>query len=627
MSTAVQRLSTTAQREHFEALAREAERAMAASLPWYRAKIALLAGLGYVVIFGTLAVLLLIGALCVWAVLSGYLWVLLVKAKLLLAVPAIGFILMRALWVRIDAPTGRRVTKHDCPLLFEQLADLCRRMKAPRIHRVLIVNDANVSIAQIPRLGIFGWHRNYLVVGLPLLLMLSPEQVRAVLAHEIGHLSGNHSRFGAWIYRVRLSWFRIVAAFQQADSWASGLLARFFYWYAPYFSAASFALARANEYEADAAAASLTSPQAVGSALLATSTVPLFDAERYWEPFFKRADREPQVPRTPWSDYASYAAQRRIDQSDARALVTQSLKRETNYADTHPSVADRLNALHIGAELASTSQPLAAEAWLAPILPSLLTEFDHQWVQTHEDMWEQRFSQAQTLKATLTELEHKDQSSLSQDERWNVIAMKEHLDPTYDPLPAYRQYHADYPEDRAADLAIGRLLLSKQDRAGLQYLTRAAEEFRLVGAACQFVGSYAMRIGDKSLAEEWTRRAEGHYDTQVATYRERATLSASDTLTATRVPPKQPADLQDQLRKVEQVHHAWICEKATAVPTEPCYVLAVELEGFTGPSEQQDLMRILTSQVRYPGETFVILATGDGKAMAEKVKGIGMQVI
>jgi hypothetical protein len=38
-------------------------------------------------------------------------------------------------------------------------------------------------------------------------------------------------------------------------------------------------------------------------------------------------------------------------------------------------------------------------------------------------------------------------------------------------------------------------------------------------------------------------------------------------------------------------------------------------------------MRTLTSQVRYPGETFIILATGDGKAMAEKVKGIGLQVI
>lgn len=326
-------------------------------------------------------------------------------------------------------------------------------------------------------------------MGLPLLLMLSPEQVRAVLAHELGHLSGNHNRFGAWIYRVRVSWFRIVAAFQHGDSWASSLLARFFYWYALYFSALSFALARSNEYEADAAAASLTSPQAVGSALVAISTMPLFDIERYWDPLFKRANREPQVPCTPWSDYARYVAQRRIDQADSRVLVTQCLKRQTNYADTHPSLADRLNALHVSAELVGTSQPLAAEAWLAPLLPSLLTEFDHQWAQTHEEMWAQHFSQTQTLKATLFDLEQKDPSSLSQNDRWNVIAMKEHLDPTFDPLPAYRQYQADYSEDRAADLAIGRLLLSQQDRTGLQYLTRAAEEFRLVGAACQLVGS------------------------------------------------------------------------------------------------------------------------------------------
>jgi hypothetical protein len=333
------------------------------------------------------------------------------------------------------------------------------------------------------------------------------------------------------------------------------------------------------------------------------------------------------MPRTPWSDYANYATQREIEHADFHALVTQCLKRETTYADTHPSLTDRLNALHLSAEFVRTPHPLAAQAWLAPLLPSLLTEFDRQWVQTHEQMWAQRFLQAQTLKATLTDLEHKEVSQLSQTERWNVIAMKERLDPTFDPLPAYRQYHADYPEDRAADLAIGRLLLSKQDRAGLHYLTRATEDFRLVDAACQFVGSYAMRIGDKSLAEEWIRRAEAHYDTQVVSDRERASLSPTDPLTAARVSPEQLVELHDQLRKIEQIHHAWLCEKATTVPTEPCYVLAVEPEGFMGPSEQQDLARILTSQIRYPGETFLVLATGNAKAIAEKVKGIGLQIV
>src|SRR5262249_336446 len=152
--------------------------------------------------------------------------------------------------------------------------------------------------------------------------------------------------------------------------WTSSLFARFFHWYAPYFSAYSFALARTNEYEADAVAASLTSPHAVGSALTAISALTVFDFERYWASLFKRADHELQAPGTVWSDYANYAVHRHVDQAEGRALIAQCLAQETSYADTHPSLRDRLDALHMDADLASAPQPLAAETWLTPVLVS-----------------------------------------------------------------------------------------------------------------------------------------------------------------------------------------------------------------------------------------------------------------
>lgn len=58
---------------------------------------------------------------------------------------------------------------------------------------------------QHARLGVLGWHVNYLILGLPLMQAVSPEQFRAIVAHELGHLSRNHSRFAGWIYRVRLT--------------------------------------------------------------------------------------------------------------------------------------------------------------------------------------------------------------------------------------------------------------------------------------------------------------------------------------------------------------------------------------------------------------------------------------
>ena len=42
---------------------------------------------------------------------------------------------------------------------------------------------------QLPRLGIFGWYRNYLIIGMPLMKSLTCEQFKAVLAHEFGHLA------------------------------------------------------------------------------------------------------------------------------------------------------------------------------------------------------------------------------------------------------------------------------------------------------------------------------------------------------------------------------------------------------------------------------------------------------
>jgi len=52
------------------------------------------------------------------------------------------------------------------------------------------------------------------------MLVLTKDQFLAVIAHELGHLSGHHSRFNAWIYRVRITWWRIMEAFDAAGGWA-----------------------------------------------------------------------------------------------------------------------------------------------------------------------------------------------------------------------------------------------------------------------------------------------------------------------------------------------------------------------------------------------------------------------
>jgi len=74
----------------------------------------------------------------------------------------------------------------------------------------LITDDFNAAVVQIPRLGLLGWYRNTLLIGLPLMKALTRQQLAAVLAHEFGHLAGGHGRLGNWVYRLRFGWARLA---------------------------------------------------------------------------------------------------------------------------------------------------------------------------------------------------------------------------------------------------------------------------------------------------------------------------------------------------------------------------------------------------------------------------------
>src|SRR5262249_10392674 len=185
---------------------------------------------------------------------------------------------------------GRRWTRQDAPQLFDLIDRLQRSLRATRFHDVLITEDFNAAVAQTPRLGLLGWYRNALLIGLPLMKALTRQQLASVLAPAFGHLAGGHGRRGNWVYRLRSGWARLAQALQERRSTASFAFRPFFRWYAPYFSAVSFPLARANEYEADAASARLPSPAAAAAALTSVNVVGRFLQSRFCPGLHRHVD-------------------------------------------------------------------------------------------------------------------------------------------------------------------------------------------------------------------------------------------------------------------------------------------------------------------------------------------------
>lgn len=617
--------STTEHREHIQALIRRAEALGQADPAAYRRRIVLLALLGYAVLFGILFLLLALIAGSVWAALaSSALLILLLKKKLIFVLGYLVYVIARSLWVRIEPPQGYELDLRQYPQLAGVLEELRRRLATPRIHRVVLSEEFNAGISQTPRLGVFGWHRNTLILGLQLLLALSPEQAKAVLAHELGHLSGNHSRFSAWIYRVRQTWFRVMEAFHQAGHWASRWLARFFDWYAPHFNAFSFTLARANEYEADALSARLTSRETAAAALVTSHVGADYLARAYWQPFLARADVEALPAGDPFQGMARFLGEQPDDPRPLLEGLDKALEVETGYADTHPALRDRLKAL--GAQpLAPRPVTLsAAQAWLGDRYQAVLADHDRAWFQRNGEAWVERYRGAEEIRAKLAELNARPEDQLTQEECWQRAAWSEQQGG--DALPLYRAYAAAYPDDPDADLVIGRLLLNRDDPAGLPHIERAAHRFQLTLAACNAAYAYFLRNGDPARAEAWLRRGEGQIDLENAARQERALVAPKDELLASGLSQDLLAQLARQLENLGGVKHAWICRKAVKIlPEEAVYVLAFQPKGWF--TREGKAVARLVENFNGPGLTFLIMKGGKAGKLAKRVIKIGQRVM
>lgn len=162
-----------------------------------------------------------------------------------------------------DADLGPAIARGDAPELFTEIADAARRLAARP--------PQQVRLTYLPCCGVVAWDRSRaLVLGLPLLHVLTRVELRAILAHELAHLARGDATSAA-----RSS--RFVQGLGQAlDEAPSPSLSPLRLWarlcrrvsdtlHAP--------IARGQEARADRASASLAGGDAAASALVKVAAV------------------------------------------------------------------------------------------------------------------------------------------------------------------------------------------------------------------------------------------------------------------------------------------------------------------------------------------------------------------
>ncbi|MFT3841286.1 MAG: M48 family metallopeptidase [Myxococcaceae bacterium] len=175
-------------------------------------------------------------------------------------VMAVGWVLIYSLWprsVRFKAP-GPELYASQHKQLFRELSRIAAFAGVKEVDHVYLLPAADLWVRETS--GFLGIGRKRVMgIGLLVLNVLTVSELRAVLAHEMGHFLAGDSRLGLWLFRARgaaeQTLTKLVEAGELIDNafaeWLIFLVSRPFVWFLPFYLKLSRSQMRHQELNAD----------------------------------------------------------------------------------------------------------------------------------------------------------------------------------------------------------------------------------------------------------------------------------------------------------------------------------------------------------------------------------------
>jgi heat shock protein HtpX len=290
--------------------------------------------------FYTLAVVMAAGLLALailpWVLGSGSnIWISL--TGLVLGVSILVAVFPRREW--FEAP-GVQLTADDQPRLLDAIAGEARACGEREPDEVYATFEVNAAVTEVGR------RRRVMIVGLPLLDLVSERGLRGVIAHEFGHYAGGDTRLGPWIWRTRAAIVRTVEHLSDEDgddAWSTRAVRAPFIWYGRAFLRITNAISRRQEFAADALAARHVGRDVYVEGLKRSHAYgPAFDA--YWQQEVVAAlefGRRPPVS----EGFSAFVRAEPIERAAGEQLEHELAERKTDPYDSHPSLSERIAAV------------------------------------------------------------------------------------------------------------------------------------------------------------------------------------------------------------------------------------------------------------------------------------------
>ncbi|WP_203827306.1 M48 family metallopeptidase [Actinoplanes palleronii] len=277
---------------------------------------------------------------------------------LLAAVGAVLAGLWRAVRAKPGDPHGLIVTPDQAPQLWQQVRELAAEVGTRAPDEIRIVPEVNAAVSEDTKLlGLIGGVRR-LYIGMPLLQTFTVDQLRSVLAHELGHYSGSHTRLAGVAYRGRLAMHETLGG---VGNWnVFGWVFKAYGWL---YQLVSNAVARRQELEADLASVRVAG---VDAAVSSMRELPVVDAA--WDFYFGRYIAYGwELGYAPDDVFGGFAKLYQARADELARMREEEPDDETSRWDTHPAISERIAAMRAAPRTAHAVDGRSATALMPTV--------------------------------------------------------------------------------------------------------------------------------------------------------------------------------------------------------------------------------------------------------------------
>lgn len=480
------------------------------------------------------------------------------------------FAILSSLWIKVAPPKGVVLTRSEAPDLYREVDRIADTLQAARVDEIRLDYNLNAAASQTPQFGLVGIYRNVLLLGMPLLLGLAPDEARAVIAHEFGHFSGSHGKFGARVYRLEMTLRQIVTRLSTTARFGALLFMGFIKWFYPRFSATTFAMRRANEYEADRAAAQVAGAGHIVNALLRMKYLAPQLQKSFWNGLGTAFKASPE-PFAGCLIGLPEAARHAASPVLAIRAVEASMTDVTGYDDTHPCLSDRLRALgqlpeSMEARVSELAKPLertAAEAFFGDGMRDVLGRVERHYRDEVSEKWAKSHATYLRNAEALRHLRIKGTTETLTEQDEFEIAMKTlNVEGAEAGEAELRAFVAKYPDNGKGQFWLGWLLVDKEDMAAEPYLQRSIELYPSEGArASELLRRLYRSNGMYDQLQKLREEAEEFRRERKIIHTHALSLRLNDDFVPHDASPAKIESLQRQLRELDDLERAYFVRK------------------------------------------------------------------